>query len=42
MITYLILGAALVGLLACLVVTVASGLYVAMYEDYRREMNDDC
>ena len=40
MITYLILGAAFVGLLACLVVTVASGLYAAMYKDYLREMDE--
>ena len=38
---YLILGAALVGVLTCLVVVVAGGLYTAMYEDYLREMDHD-
>lgn len=40
--TYLLLGAALVGVLALLAVVIAGGLYVAMYMDYEKEMNDDC
>ena len=40
--TYLILGIALVGVLTALTIVIASGLYVAMYMDYEKEMNDDC
>ena len=39
--TYLLVGAALAGVLVLFTVSCASALYLAMYEDYRREIDND-